>query len=194
MANTHETLTGLFTDIAGAIRSKTGGTGAIVADQFPEAIAAIDTQENLDSELSAQDSLIAQINTALAGKVGKELPVLSNPAGAANIEAGYQAIDGSGNLLVGAMKCYTNIETIYDGTWMYDNQDITLDANACYIVTAATYYSSNEYFHGVIKNNAFVVSNMPVGSKYWTFKITNGVLKIDKSLYGGYNLSLTKIS
>lgn len=75
MANSHETLTGLFTDIAGAIRSKTGGSGAIVADRFPEAIAAIDTQENLDAELSAQDSLIAQINTALAGKVVVNPPV-----------------------------------------------------------------------------------------------------------------------
>lgn len=68
MANAHETLTGLFTDIAGAIRSKTGGTGAIVADQFPDAIAAIDTQENLDAELSTQDDLIAQITAAVGGK------------------------------------------------------------------------------------------------------------------------------
>lgn len=101
MANAHETLTGLFTDIAGAIRSKTGETGTIVADQFPDAISAIDTQENLDSELSTQDSLIAQISTALVGKAGVTLPVLSNPAGAANIEAGYQAIDGAGGLIEG---------------------------------------------------------------------------------------------
>ena len=41
MANNHSTLTGLFTDIANAIRAKTGGTESIVADQFPEAIASI---------------------------------------------------------------------------------------------------------------------------------------------------------
>lgn len=40
MANNHSTLTSLFTDIADAIRAKTGGTEPIVADQFPEAIAA----------------------------------------------------------------------------------------------------------------------------------------------------------
>ena len=41
MANNHSTLTGLFTDIANAIRAKTGGTESIAADQFPEAIASI---------------------------------------------------------------------------------------------------------------------------------------------------------
>lgn len=38
---THSTLTGLFTDIADAIRAKTGSSASIVADNFPSAIAAI---------------------------------------------------------------------------------------------------------------------------------------------------------
>lgn len=46
MANTHETLSGLFTDIADAIREKTGSTEAIVADEFPEAIASISSGGN----------------------------------------------------------------------------------------------------------------------------------------------------
>lgn len=37
----HETLAALFTDIANAIRAKGGTTGQIVADAFPEAIAAM---------------------------------------------------------------------------------------------------------------------------------------------------------
>ena len=44
MANTHESLSSLFTDIADAIREKTGDTGTIVADLFPEII-----RENLQS-------------------------------------------------------------------------------------------------------------------------------------------------
>ncbi len=40
----------------------------IIADNFPEEIAAIDTQENLDSELATQDSLIDQIMAALEAK------------------------------------------------------------------------------------------------------------------------------
>lgn len=38
MANTHSTLSALFTDIAGAIREVDGSTGKIVADTFPDKI------------------------------------------------------------------------------------------------------------------------------------------------------------
>ena len=41
MPNTHTTLTSLFSDIADAIRAKTGDSGTIVADNFPTAIANI---------------------------------------------------------------------------------------------------------------------------------------------------------
>ena len=41
MANTHTTLNSLFTDIADAIRSKTGSTSTITADNFPSAIENI---------------------------------------------------------------------------------------------------------------------------------------------------------
>lgn len=43
MANTHSTLASLFSDIANAIRGKTGSSGSIVADVFPTAIANIPT-------------------------------------------------------------------------------------------------------------------------------------------------------
>lgn len=49
MSNNHTTLTGLFTDIANAIRSKTGTTEAIVADEFPTAIAAIENGGGIDT-------------------------------------------------------------------------------------------------------------------------------------------------
>lgn len=48
MANKHETLAALFTAIAGAIRTKSNSTGEIVADSFPEAIAAIPTEGSAD--------------------------------------------------------------------------------------------------------------------------------------------------
>lgn len=41
MANKHSTLTSLFSDIADAIRSKTGSSETIIADDFPEAIGDI---------------------------------------------------------------------------------------------------------------------------------------------------------
>lgn len=41
MSNQHSTLTGLFSDIADAIREKRGSSASIVADAFPTAIRAI---------------------------------------------------------------------------------------------------------------------------------------------------------
>ena len=48
MPNVHSTLTSLFSDIADAIRAKTGESGTIVADEFPDAIAAIPSGGTLD--------------------------------------------------------------------------------------------------------------------------------------------------
>ena len=50
MPNTHETLTSLFTDIADAIRAKTGDSSPIVADAFPTAIGNITTASALVSQ------------------------------------------------------------------------------------------------------------------------------------------------
>lgn len=72
MAN-HSTLTSLFTDIADAIREKTGSTSTIIADNFPETIATIDTQEDLEPELTTQDDLIEQIATTLSRKLPENL-------------------------------------------------------------------------------------------------------------------------
>lgn len=81
MAPKHQTLTALFDAIAAAIRGKTGGTAPIVADDFPEAISGITT--------------------------GVELPALSNPAGAAQILSGYEAIDGTGAKMTGTIASKT---------------------------------------------------------------------------------------
>ena len=75
MAN-HSTLTSLFTDIADAIREKTGETSTIVADNFPSAIAAIAAtgpSEDLEPELTTQDGLIEQIATTLSRKMPVDL-------------------------------------------------------------------------------------------------------------------------
>lgn len=55
MANTHATLTSLFTDIADSIRAKKGTSGTIVADNFPSEIDAITLNDLLPSGLKAVD-------------------------------------------------------------------------------------------------------------------------------------------
>ena len=64
MANTHETLTSLFTDIADSIRSKTGSTGSIVADNFPTAIDGITTLSAGSSDATAAAGDILSGKTA----------------------------------------------------------------------------------------------------------------------------------
>ena len=63
MANTHTTLTSLFTEIANAIRGKTGASATIVADDFPDAISAIQVGSDT-SDATALASDIAQGKTA----------------------------------------------------------------------------------------------------------------------------------
>ena len=55
MAN-HTTLSALFTAVANAIRAKTGGSANIVADDFPTAIAAIPSGDDIVTQLCNKDN------------------------------------------------------------------------------------------------------------------------------------------
>lgn len=58
MSNKHEGLTVLFTDIADAIREKAGSTADIIADDFPNAIRAIESGiDTSDATATAEDIL-----------------------------------------------------------------------------------------------------------------------------------------
>ena len=75
-------------------------------DDLAALVAAITGGEDLDEVLGEQDSLIAQIITALEGKAaggGVELPELSNPASASDIAAGKEAINADGNVIEGTV-------------------------------------------------------------------------------------------
>ena len=58
-----------LTGVADAIREKEDSSTAIPVSSFASRISAIDTQEDLDAEMAAQNNLIAQITAALDGKV-----------------------------------------------------------------------------------------------------------------------------
>lgn len=82
MPNNHETLSSLFDDIAEAIREKDGTSAAIVADTFPERIAAIDTDPSGDATATAADILSPK--TAYAGgiKLTGIMPTMTLPTSA----------------------------------------------------------------------------------------------------------------
>lgn len=64
MPNTHSTLSSLFTDIANAIRTKTGSSAQIVADNFPTEIANIPSGGIDPSDATATESDILNPKTA----------------------------------------------------------------------------------------------------------------------------------
>ena len=66
----HTTLASLFSDIAAAIRAKTGKTDKLVADDFPTAIAGISTGVNTsDATVTAEDLRLNVIAYGASGKV-----------------------------------------------------------------------------------------------------------------------------
>lgn len=72
MANTHTTFGALFVDIADAIRSKTGSTNKIVADNFPTAISEIEII-NTGTDTSDATATAAKIASGYTAYVKGEL-------------------------------------------------------------------------------------------------------------------------
>jgi hypothetical protein len=94
------TLTELFTNIANAIRAKTGSTEPIIAEDFPSAIEAIPVGStiDLDAEVTeqetiaaSQDTLVGDIMAALEGKAigsGGEISLVTTTISEEQVEDG----------------------------------------------------------------------------------------------------------
>lgn len=75
----HTTLSSLFDDIAAAIRDKDGTSESIVADTFPERIAAIDTDPSGDATATAADILSPKTAYAGGQKLTGTMPTMTLP-------------------------------------------------------------------------------------------------------------------
>lgn len=81
MANTHTSLSALFTDIADAIREKTGDTGSIVADQFPDYIRTLRPPIHIYGVEWDGTSTTAMSRTDAAAGFTDPVPAVSNGTG-----------------------------------------------------------------------------------------------------------------
>lgn len=73
---------------------------------------ASDGGEDLDEEISTQETLISEQDAKIAeliekvkNKASVTYPTLSNPATSENLQEGYELIDGNGNIITGTHVC-----------------------------------------------------------------------------------------
>lgn len=107
MSNAHSTLSSLFTDIANAIRTKTGSSAQIVADNFPTEIANIPNggTDPSDATATASDMLATKTAYISTGKTTGTMPnngavsqTLDTTTTSYTIPSGYH--DGNGSVSV----------------------------------------------------------------------------------------------
>ena len=166
MPNNHETLTSLFSDIADAIRAKSGSSDSIIADNFPTAISEIETivsDENLEDELNTQDNLIEEITTMLNRKMPENLTEELNKqdilisqialalegkcavSGSSILSGNFTLAENSSTLTIPALAGRSNMIITYIGTFTPNNNGyitslkIVDDNIYCGIIYSSTY-------------------------------------------------------
>lgn len=112
------TLTELFTNIANAIRAKTGSTEPIIAEDFPSAIEAIPVGStiDLDAEVTEQETIAASQN-ALVGDI---MAALEGKAVGGGKTTKTINIDWSGDEERTSMISYISNNEIVSTTQGYD--------------------------------------------------------------------------
>lgn len=127
-----------LTGIADAIREKDGTAEAISVADYADRIGAIDTQEDLDSEMAAQDDLIARLLTALDGKsvpkAKKTVSVTVNSVVAVyymTVDNVFKTVENGTVEAVGGFLEIRSLGYGFEATGQYKTADAT--SRRCYI-------------------------------------------------------------
>lgn len=190
MPNRHTTLTSLFTDIAGAIRSKTGDSAKIKADDFDTAIEAIQSgggggyTTNQLMGIDTIDSLTYDGTDLKAYSLyGKTINNLSLP----NLTKIYNGALSSANVYSSDLNTlFSKVERVYsDGLSFFNNKrDLTSDCDVAFqSLTYVEEKSSLRYFGGGGNNDcSYENYNNP------KYNIITPLMTDNYSYYPGYNV------
>ena len=158
---TYTNLNSLFKDIANSIRSKSGSSAAIVANNFPNAINALDIGTNTSSaNATAADILAPKVAFGNAGKlVGtiatKTSANLSNSGATVTAEAGYYASAASKTIGSGTMttSLSTHTNTAPSVTVSHSGNITTIGTTTKPAGTAGTNYYQIGFTNSVTAGN-----------------------------------------
>jgi hypothetical protein len=183
-----------MTALADEIRELSGTTTAKGVDEMTTDIDAANT------EIAEQTDLLAQIATALEGKAsgsgGVTLPELDNPASAADILSGKEAIDGTGNKITGTIATKTSSNLTASGATVtvpagyYASQSTKSVATATQATPSVSIDSNGKITASATQTAGYVSAGTKTGTKQMTTQAaktvtpsTSSQTAVEKNVY-----------